>query len=262
MKYPDDFINKVICGDCLEVMKEIPDGAVDLVVTSPPYNVGEPHDVKQPWPWYFSFLESFCAETKRIMKSGAVLAVNLPKEVKLPKCDIELLGSRVVRLAERFDSIAESMGLLPRENIVWVKGYTEGAVFSHVSATGSDNNIYIRSTCEIITLHSKDRYYVDGGTGRRGKDAVPFTDETKDVWWIQPTSLKGHSCPFPISIPDRVIRMFTLDRKYSPIVLDPFLGSGTTAVAAKQLGRHYIGIEINPDYCKIAEDRLRQRELF
>ncbi len=260
MLWPEH-INKVICGDALEVMKEIPDGSIDLVVTSPPYNVGEPHDVKQPWPSYFSFLESFCAEAKRIMKSGAVLAVNLPKEVKLPKVDIELLGSRVVRLAERFDSIAESMGLLPRENIVWVKGHTEGAVFSHVSATGSDNNIYIRSTCEIITLHSKDRYYVDGGTGRRGKDAVPFTDETKDVWWIQPVHGHGHSCPFPISIPDRLIRMFSLDRKYKPIVLDPFLGSGTTAVAAKQLGRHYIGIEINPDYCKIAEDRLRQREL-
>jgi len=80
------------------------------------------------------------------------------------------------------------------------------------------------------------------------------------VWEIdQERDRNGHPCPFPVEIPSRCIRSTT---NPGNIVLDCFVGSGTTCVAAKQLGRKFCGIEINPDYCKIAEDRLRQTELF
>lgn len=262
MRWPADFLNCVICGDAIETMKEIPDNSIDLVMTSPPYNVRMEYDQELSWPDYFQLLGSFAKEAIRCLRDGGVLAVNLPKEVKLTKDQINHGSVRVVRIAERFDAICEELpGVLPRENIIWAKGSEEGQPYSHVTATGSDNNIYIRSTCEIITLHSKNRYYYDGGTGRRGRGAVLFMDETKDVWWIRPIHGQGHPCPFPIIIPNRLIRMFTLTGKHEPIILDPFLGSGTTAVAAKQLGRRFIGIEINPKYCAIAIDRLRQCEM-
>jgi site-specific DNA-methyltransferase (adenine-specific) len=249
----------IYCADCLSILPKIPAGAIDLIVTSPPYNVRMEYESELEWPVYFDFLSAATKSMAMALRDGGILAVNLPKDVKLTKNDIARDRVRVVRIAERFDTICENdLGLLPRENIIWIKSNVEGQVYSHVSATGSDNNLYIRSVCEVITLHSKARYYCDGGTGRRGKEAVPFTDETKDIWWIMPERSNGHPCPFPILIPHRLINMFTIPRKQERIVLDPFIGGGTTALAAKQLKRKFIGIERREDYCRIAVDRLRQ----
>lgn len=262
MDWPRDFIGQVIQDDCFYVMEQIPPNSIDLIVTSPPYNVGMAYETVLPWPRYFGFLHDFIYLCKRCLRDGGVLAVNLPKEIKLRKEQINTLHRRVVRMASRFEFMCEEAGLLPRESIVWAKGSREGEPYSHISATGSDNNLYIRSTCEIITLHSKNRYFYDGGTGRRGREAVPFTDETKDVWWLRPKSSRKHPRPFPVEIPDRLIRMFTLTRKHRPIVLDPFAGIGTTGLAAKDLGRDYILIERYGDYCKVARnliDRRRRR---
>jgi site-specific DNA-methyltransferase (adenine-specific) len=125
----------------------------------------------------------------------------------------------------------------------------------------SDNNIYIRPVCEMILLHSKGRYYYDGGTGRRGKREVPWLDETKDVWWNVPAHKNGHPAPFPVEIPSRLIQLFTCTRKRVPIVLDPFCGSGTTGVACIQTGRNFIGIELDAGYCEIARRRCAAAEM-
>lgn len=275
VKFPDDYIEAIgvepyhvepagliYCADCLTILPKIPEKSIDLVVTSPPYNVGKEYEARLSWPDYYQWMKELFGPVKILMKPGAVFALNIPKDIKLSHEDLGKYGRRIEKIADRLSvMLMDDIGLLPRESIIWVKG-PDGQAIATNFAMGSDNNIYLRRTCEEILLHSKDRYYYDGGTGRRGRKDVPFLDETKDVWHINPVRQNGHPCPFPREIPDRLIKLFTLNRKYDPVVVDFLMGSGTTLVAAKQLGRKYIGIEIEEKYCAIAKQRLAQEELF
>lgn len=214
------------------------------------------------WGAYYKEMRAFLLEAKRLLKPGGVLAVNVPKEVRLRKDVIEATGRRVEKISVRIDLMCEEIGLLPRESIVWVKGKNEP--IATTTAMGADNNIYIRPVCEMILLHSKDRYHYDNGTGRRGSKDVPFLDETKDVWWNIPAHRREHPAPFPIEIPRRLIQMFTClkEGQPPPIIFDPFMGSGTTLVAARELGRKSIGIDISRKYCEIAKGKLAQGMMF
>ena len=254
--YQDSYIT-IYHGDCREILPLIPDKSIDLVLTSPPYNVGMEYEKVLGWPEYYSFMGEWINGSMAPLKDGGVLAINLPKEVKHTKEQIKKYGRRVEKIGERVDLMCGDLGYLPREAIVWAKG-SEGQPISSNYKMGSDNNIYIRAVCEFILLHSKGRYFYDGGTGRRGKAVVPFKDETKDVWWVPAGHGNGHPCPWPQEIPNRLIRMFTLTNKFQPTILDPFLGSGTTAYCAKKLNRKCIGIEIEERYCEIAANRCRQ----
>ncbi len=256
-------LDRVYYGDCLDILPGIPARTVDLVVTSPPYNVGFDYGAdfndRRPWPGYYDWLETVLVELYRVLKPGGVLALNLPKEVRLPKSDMKRLGRRVEKVATRVEGICDRLGYLPRESIVWAKG-PEGTPIAVGHKNGSDNNIYLRPTCEMILLYSKKRYYIDGGTGRRGKKDVPWEDETKDVWWVTPTPRRAGQPPaFPLEIPIRLINLFTMlrpDKGFVPLVLDPFAGRGTTGIAARQLGRNFIGIEVNPDWARQANETL------
>ena len=260
-------INSIVTGDCLKVMEQMPDECVDLVVTSPTYNCGKNYgelvNDRLLWPQYYRWIKSSLHEIHRVLKLGGVLALNLPKEVRIPLSRRTKTERRVEKVGERVDLLCEDIGFLPREVIIWAKG-SEGNAICPVYAMGSDNNIYIRSVSEMILLHSKGRYWYDGGTGRRGAKDVPFLEESKDVWWIPTAPLNGHPCSFPEEIPSRLMQMFTNlrpDKDFYPIVFDPFIGSGTTAVAAKKLGRHYFGCDINPDYVAMARQRIAHETL-
>jgi len=206
--YPDDFINKVICGDCLEVMKHIPDGAVDLVVTDPPYNVGinygeKTNDNKED---FIKWISPIFKELRRISKTT-------------------LITTGHYRLADYAEI----------EKWKWLIAWHKPASIKR-SPVGFTN-------FEPIALWGK------GSNGHVDIFQAPI---------VVDDGLNDHPCPKPIRWARYQLKMFPKAK----IIFDPFLGSGTTAVACKQLGRKFIGIEINPDYCKIAEDRLRQEELF
>jgi site-specific DNA-methyltransferase (adenine-specific) len=142
-----------------------------------------------------------------------------------------------------------------REPIVWIKG-SEGNAICTTHAMGCDSDPYFRPAHEVILIGSKGRWFHRGGTGRRGTIAMPFADETKDVWFIPPVSTALHPATFPIDIPSRLIKLFTHSK--DAVVLDPFLGSGTTCYCAKKLNRYSIGIEISEKYCEIAAKRCSQ----
>ena len=246
--WPDDFVNKIICGDCLEVMKKIPDGAVDLVVTSPPYNANKDyggHDDNMDNSDWFIWLSNLTKLVAQKLLPGGYVALNGPSLLGNPR---RYMGDYLCAI------IRKSLNL--RDMIVWIKGPT---ILSGVVGPtwGSPGSPYMRYTWEPIIIGQKN--------GEKEKLNELLLEDlpklTINPWVIQATlpARDYHPATFPIKLPSRLITLYS---KKGDNILDPFLGSGTTAVAAKQLGRKFIGIEISMDYCKIAEQRLAQEELF
>jgi DNA modification methylase len=263
-------------GDCVSVLKTIESNSVDLVVTSPPYNCRKEYDGFDdmlPWADYYRWMEDILDELYRVLTLGGVLAVNLPGVVRwqanhayadtwgdydptykthrdgvkvIGKGRIEPVGFNVFEMMRQRDSHV-------REPIIWVKGSEDNAICSDYRM-GCDSDPYMRPAHEFILLGSKGRWFHRGGTGRRGADAVPFMDETKDVWFIPPTRSKEHPAVFPVELPRRLIRLFT--HAADAVVLDPFVGIGTTARACVELGRNFIGIDASPKYIEAAQAQM------
>lgn len=225
MKWPDDYINKVICGDCLEVMKDIPDGAVDAVITDPPYGIsnkpiqtqgrtGKRTGAVNTWHpetnWDESIDPKWCVESARVSDTVLWFGHWRKREEVESYFPIRLLTE-----------------------IIWAKD-------CHTSPPNP-----VARQDERLWLFARDGF----------KPARFDTSVWREA--IIPTfRRKAHMNEKPLHLMTRCVALILGD-----IILDPFAGSGTTLVAARQLGRKYIGIEINPDYCKIAEERLRQEEL-
>jgi len=220
VSYPKDFINKVICGDCLEVMKHIPDGAVDLVLTDPPYGVRKAED----WDAEDLFKEQigkWFKELNRVSKKTIWFCAG-----KMLPIIFEANDAPFFRLLQ------------------WNK--PAGSQYSGAS----HNNIWY-STEPILLFGGVEDFR------KVGKDSV-MSFASYDAFTI-PKKTFGH----PTSKQVKLFEWLLIHHSNpNDLILDPFLGSGTTPVACKQLGRRYIGIEINQKYCDIANERLRQEELF
>jgi DNA modification methylase len=266
----------LINSDVLEGLKGIESGSVDLVVTSPPYNCRKNYgdfDDMMPWPLYYEWMRKILDEVYRVLVIGGVVAVNVPGVVRWQadhkyshtwsdfdslykthrngekvtgKGRIEPVGFQIFEMMRQNDSHV-------REPIVWVKGSDGNAICSDYRM-GCDSDPYMRPAHEFILLGSKGRWFHRGGTGRRGAEAVPFMDETKDVWFIPPERNQKHPAIFPVELPLRLIRLFT--HAEDAIILDPFMGLGTTGVAAMQCKKNFIGIELNKKFFKAAENRI------
>ena len=221
MKYPNDYINKIICGDCLEVMKGIPDKSVDLVLTDPPYGIGE--------------MVSGTQSKARLHKTRYDTFIDNPEYIKricVPVIELCLQKAKAVILTPG----SRCMHLYPPPT-------SFGCLYSNSS---SGMQMWGAMDSQPIFYYGKP-YDI-------GKRIHKCSYEVHE----QPSD-KRHPCSKPIKLWEKIV----LDRtSEGMIILDPFIGSGTTAVACKNLGRKYIGIEISPEYCKIAEDRLRQEVLF
>ena len=225
MIYPDDFIDKVICGDCLEVMKDIPDNSVDLVLTDPPYNVstsdihkGGGKYLKQNFgDWDKDFKpQDFVNETERILSPNGQVYIF---------CSDGLIGE----YCELFNSLFKFFKLL----VIW----RSNPCPQFRKRTFVQNQQYI-----VWTRRGNYTFNFLGQNEMHACFQYMFNDEKT----IHPNQKDI----------DVISKLLAISSSENDIILDPFLGSGTTAVACKQLNRHFIGIEINPDYCKIARERL------
>lgn len=278
-----DWLNKPICMDCFEFMEKLPNNLVDLIITSPPYNCRMPYGSFQdemPWRDWYRLIEHLLSECLAILRVGGVLALNLPLVIRWQRDHafkdtwsdydpgyLTHVGNlrdqkgkgRIEPVGFRVWKIMEEIGFRMREPIIWVKG-TDGNAICSDYRMGCDSDPYMRPCHEIILLGSKGRWYHDGGTGRRGREAVPFIDFTKDVWHIPSVSSGGHPAPFPPELPMRLMILYihrlNTQTLPEPIVFDPFAGSFTTATSAEILGINWLACDIAPEYIELAHQRL------
>ena len=259
-------LDKVYCADC-RAMREVDDGSVQLIVTSPPYNVGKDypqhHDAMELRE-YLAFLNSVWKECARVLCRGGRLAVNVANTWRKPY--LPLNAYIVQQLID--------LSLLMRGEIIWYKGPSVGISTAWGSFARASNPT-LRDVHEYILVFCKESYKLEQTRGKEsGIENLEFVEWTKSVWrspqeqiadwekslWRFDTQSKkrdrnapDHPTPFPLDLPLRLILLYT---NIGDVVLDPFMGSGTTALAAKMTQRHYLGYEIDPTYCAIAEERI------
>jgi site-specific DNA-methyltransferase (adenine-specific) len=226
-----------------ENMKELADNSVALMVTSPPYHVGKDYDSDATFEEYLQLLQNVFDETYRVLEPGGRAVVNVAN-----------LGRRpYVSLANHVADIMEGIGFLPRGEVIWVKAKGSSGSCAWGSWRSASNPTF-RDLHEYCLCFSKERW----GRAKKGKSTISrdeFMQATLSVWEIQPESAKrvSHPAPFPVALPRRFIELYTY---LGDLVLDPFLGSGSTAVAAVESGRHYVGYDTDKGYVKVARERI------
>ncbi|MDQ1511149.1 MAG: modification methylase [Actinomycetota bacterium] len=258
---PYEIEERFVHGDARR-MDAIRDGSVALVVTSPPYFAGKQYEeelerdgVPSSYVEYLQLLTDVLAECARKLEPGGRIAVNVANLGRKP---YRSLAADVVRILQ------DELGLLLRGEVVWRKG--EGAAGNCAwGSFRSAANPVLRDTTERVVIASKgrfDRALSRADRERRGLpsqntiDADEFMAATLDVWDIEPESARrvAHPAPFPVGLPGRLIDLYTYE---NDLVLDPFMGSGSTLVAAARRNRRYIGYDLDPTYVDIARLRVR-----
>lgn len=232
--------NKILCGDILYHIRNIPDETIDLVVTSPPYNIKNStgnglkcpnkgkwsgaalingyatYDDNMPYDMYIDWQRNCLSEMLRVLKEDGAIFYNHKWRVQ---------GGLIQDRHEILE------GFPVRQIIIWRR--KGGFNF---------NPGYFLPTYEVIYLIAKPKFKL-----------VPKANAVGDVWEFTQEQKNSHPAPFPVKLIDRII-----SSTYAKLILDPFMGSGTTGVSALRNGRKYIGIELSPDYCEYAKMRIQE----
>src|SRR3954464_1873153 len=229
------------------------EGSVQLVVTSPPYNLGKDYGSARDDATYHEYLgwvEVWCRELYRVLEPGGRLCLNVPLDINL---SFDKGGKRTTSkqpvLADFTDRLVRQLGFVYNTTILWLEGNV-----SRRTAWGSwlsASDPWVNTAAETILVLSRDHRKRAGQGKTSDVSREEFMDWTLGMWAFngQNPSQYGHPAPFPEELPRRLIKLFSFRED---VVLDPFLGSGTTCRVAKNLGRRSIGVELNPDYCAIA----------
>lgn len=243
---PSEYVNKIFCKSS-EDMDELPDCSVHLMVTSPPYNVGKDYDDNLSLGEYMDLLGAVFQETHRVLVPGGRAAVNIANVGRKPYIS---LNSEIIR-------IMQDVGFMMRGEIIWDKGASAGASCAWGSWKSASNPV-LRDTHEYIMIFAKD-VFARKNPGNR-QDTITrdeFLEFTKSIWRFPTESAKKvkHPAPFPVELPRRVIQLYTFEGE---VVLDPFMGVGTTAIAALVSNRRYVGYDISEEYCSLALERIKE----
>ena len=241
-----DFWDRVYHGDA-RAMRQLPDECVCLVFCSPPYNQNQPYDGyddnQQPLA-YEALLRDAWAECQRVLRPGGRLVVNVANTGRKP----------YVRLTGLVDNTM-APALVHRGEIIWDKGAGVGSSGTGWGSWRRPSNPSLRDRHEYLLVYQKGPGPLAPVTpdSRATVSAAEFTSLTSSVWSISPAPRHDHPAPFPVALAERVIRLYAWS---DSLVLDPFAGTGNTLVAAKKLGRRYVGYEISEHYAQAADARL------
>jgi site-specific DNA-methyltransferase (adenine-specific) len=259
---PAPTLETCICGDARR-MDALADDSVALIVTSPPYFAGKQYEeeidregVPGSYLEYLQLLREVFADCRRVLEPGGRIAVNVAN-----------LGRKPYRslAADVMSILQDDLHLLPRGEIIWQKG--EGASGSCAwGSYRSPTNPVLRDVTERVIVASKGRFSRAKSPKERREAGLPhegsiraddFMSLTLDVWDIQPESASRvkHPAPFPVELPQRLIELYTF---VGDLVVDPFLGSGSTLLAAQRTGRLGVGYDLDPEYVALARARLAE----
>ena len=240
-----ELIDTIILGDALEVLKTFPDEFVDLIITSPPYNCGIDYGIYKDnlsWVDYYKWCTDWLRELFRVLKNDGRFCLN--HYLSLGQSNnrhspLMKLNEMAIELGFKHHGIAIWTDTTLTKRTAWG---------SWLSASAP----YINSPYEGILILYKDKWKKEKeGTSTISKD--DFMKACSGIWNIGTDKKRLTPATFPEKLPLLCINLLSYE---NDIILDPFMGSGTTALVSKKLGRHYIGIELNPEYVKMAKKRL------
>lgn len=246
--FPVELENKIISGSA-ENMKEIPDNSIHMMITSPPYNVSKEYDEDLSLSEYLDLLRNTFIETYRVLVNGGRVCINVANLGRKP----------YIPLSDYISKIMIDIGFNMRGEIIWNKASSASPSTAWGSWQSAANPI-LRDVHEYILIFSKGDYKRE-----RVKDELDqkqntitkeqFMEWTKSIWTMNAESARriGHPAPFPIELPYRLIQLYSFT---NDIILDPFMGSGTTGIAALKSLRKFVGYEINEDYINLAMKRI------
>lgn len=249
--FPTDLKNQFLCQDSRD-MSMIPTNSVHHMITSPPYNVSKEYDDNLSLQEYLALLRDVFKEVYRVLVPGGRAVVNIANVGRKP----------YIPLATYVNTIMIELGFLMRGEIIWDKSASAGSSTAWGSWQSASNPC-LRDIHEYILVFSKGSFKLprtndEKANGRENTiEKQEFIDLTKSIWRFPTASAKriGHPAPFPVELPRRTIEFYTFA---GDIVLDPFIGAGSTAIAALETGRNYIGFDISKDYIDLANERLNQ----
>lgn len=242
-EFPSEYINKFILGSA-ENMVQLPNSSVHLAITSPPYNVSKEYDQDLSLKEYLLLLENVFVETFRVLVNGGRFCINVANLGRKP----------YLPLSDYISEIMLRIGFNMRGEIIWNKAASASPSTAWGSWQSAANPI-LRDVHEYILVFSKGDYNRIKGNRENTILKEQFMEWTKSIWTFNAESAKriGHPAPFPEELPARLIQLYSFK---SDIILDPFMGSGTTAVAALKGERQFVGYDISPEYIALAEKRV------
>jgi DNA modification methylase len=247
-------VDELFCGDARQMDKIAP-ASVALVVTSPPYFAGKEYEqalgeghVPATYLDYLQMLEDSFAECARKLEPGGRIAVNVANLGRKP---FRSLAADVITILQ------DRLRLLLRGEVIWYKARGAGGSCAWGSFQSPANPV-LRDLTERVVIASKGRFDRVAGPARKRHASITkdeFMEATTDVWEIPAESATrvGHPAPFPVELPARLIELYTYR---DDVVLDPFIGSGSTAIAALRTGRHFVGYDTDAAYIESARRRI------
>lgn len=250
-KFPPDIVNTIIFGSC-ELMEDIPDNSIHLMITSPPYNISKECDNDLPLKEYLQLLKKIFYEIYRVLVNGGRACINIANLGRKP----------YIPLSDYISSMMIEIGYNMRGEIIWNKAVSSSPSTAWGSWQSAANPI-LRDIHEYILVFSKGDYKRarEKNEMEIKKNSITkeqFMEWTKSIWTMNAASASriGHPAPFSVELPYRLIQLYSFEQD---IILDPFMGSGTTAIAALKSNRKYIGYDNEIEYIKLAEKRILEK---